>query len=106
MGGGDRENSDPLDGGQFVAGAARAVALVNGPTLFDNPADTTLLFGAAIGRDAVRSLVPGPTVLDNTFRAGSLFELILLVITDGFAAKCFGAPALSARVILFGATQK
>ena len=93
---GEREDSDPLDGGRlFGAGVAR-VALATGPRLFDNPADTIRLLGAAIAR------VAGALVLDNAgLTGGSLFELALLVIIEGFAANCFGAAALSARVILF-----
>ena len=101
---GVREDSDALDGGRlFGAGVARVVALVPGPMLFDNPADTIRLLGAAIGR-VVGALAPGPIVLDNAgLTGGGLFELTLLVITEGFAANCFGATALSARVILFEA---
>ena len=97
------EYSDAVDGGLFGAGVARVVALVPGPMLFDNPADTTLLLGAAIDR-VVGAFAPGPMVLDNDgLTGGSLFEATLLVINEGFAANCFGAAALSARVILFAA---
>lgn len=100
----DGECSDPLDGERlFGAGVARVVALVPGPILFDNPADTILFLGAAIDR-AAGAFAPGPIVLDNLgLTGGSLFELTLRVINEGFAANCFGAAALSARVILFAA---
>jgi hypothetical protein len=100
----------PREGGRCVAGAAVARDLVVGPTLFDNPpADTTRLLGAAIGRAPSALPAPGPTVLERPFLvAGVLVFRLALTLraipgVPGFAANCFGAAALSARVIRFDA---
>jgi hypothetical protein len=104
-GGRDSDRETDLD-----AGAGRPVAGLYGvfnpgPTLFENPADTTRLLGAAIG--LAGGLAPGPTVLEKVLRVVGFLveklELTLRVIVDGAAAKCIGAAARSERVMRFGA---
>ena len=100
---GGRDTSDPLDTGRAVALLRVAGALVPGPTLFDIPAETTRL--GATGVLAVGGFAPGPMVLERVFRvAGPVFGTVVLRdigSATGLAANCFGATALSARVIRF-----
>lgn len=105
---GGLEVSDPREGGR-AAGVARLTgALTPRPTLLDIPPEATRLLGTAMGL-LVGGFEPGPTVLASAaFRVVGLpvvicEELTLRVIVDGLAANCFGAAALSARVIRFAA---
>lgn len=101
---GGRDNSEPRGGDGGAAAVVRADGtLAPGPTLLDSPADTTSLLGIAKGRVA-GALAPGPIVLERAFRAvGPTAAVTLVETAAGLEANCFGAAALSVRVIRFGA---